>query len=162
MSGLNQFDMDFHPDEDSYESPKELVRRLEKNYGMKFELDAAANIDNRICEYFLNNAMFQEWIIEYPNGYPSIVDVWCNPPHSMNEEFIKRADNQHRRYDMNITMIIPANVIGTTIYHRLIESETKCFVENHPVRHRPIFLKNGRKTKHPSRNSYQSIIWRKK
>lgn len=161
MSGLNLFDANFHPDEDSYETPKELVRRLEKNYGLKFELDAAANFDNKICEHFLNNAMFQEWVIKHSISF-SVVDVWCNPPHSMNEEFIKRAYTQHRRYGMNICMIIPANVTGTTMYHRLIENETECFVENHPVKGRPIFLKNGRKTKYPSRNSYRSIVWRKK
>lgn len=161
MSGLNEYDMEFHPDEDSYETPRALVDRMASNYGMKFELDVAANEQNKKCEHFLNNAMFQEWVIKHSISF-SVVDVWCNPPHSMNEEFIKRANLEHKRKNMNIVMIIPANVTGTKTYQKLIENETECFVENHPLKGRPVFLKNDRKTKNPSRNSYRIIVWRKK
>ncbi len=160
LSTLKEFDKDEFPDEDSYETPWEMLKRFERNYKMNFILDAAARLYNTKCTYFLDNAMFQEWAV--PVLEPKVVDVWCNPPHSMTEKFIRRANIQHNKYNFNAVMIVPANVNGTTTFQRLIENETECFVENHPVDGRPIFLKNGRKTKHPSRNSYTSIVWRKK
>lgn len=159
MSTLKEFDNDELFDEDSYETPWELFNRLKKNYGMNFVLDAAARLHNTRCIYFLNNAMFEEWIVKELANY---VDVWCNPPHTKTEEFIRRADSQHKKYNINIVMIVPSRLNGTKVWHQLIENETECFVENHPVKGRPHFLKNGKKTKHPPRNAYICIIWRKK
>lgn len=89
-------------------------------------------------------------------------DVWYNPPHSLNEEFIKRDDAQHKEHNINICMIIPTNCQSMSTWHRLIENETIIITENHPILKRPKFFKLGRKTKHPSRNAYRVIIWRKK
>ena len=150
---LKAYDIEDQPDEDSYETPDDLYKRLESQYGMFFQLDAAATLENKKCESYIPNAMF--------NGWGFGVDVWCNPPHSMNEEFIRRADAQHKKHNINIVMIIPANVIGTKAWHELIENETITITENHPLKGRPNFLKLGRKTKHPSRNSYVIIVWRK-
>ncbi len=156
---LKTFDVEDQPDEDSYETPQDMFERLQKNYGMNFGLDAAAKEYNSKCnDSFLNNAMIQSW----KNPFSlAIVDVWCNPPHSMNEEFIRRADAEHKRLNINIVMIVPANVVGTKTWHELIETETHTITENHPLKGRPKFLKLGRKTKHPSRNSYVIIVWRK-
>lgn len=159
---LKSFDSLDQPDEDSYETPMDMFERLQSQYGMKFELDVATNSQpneyyNSKCYHHLDNAMFQEWVIE---NWKVKEDVWCNPPHSMNEEFIRRADAQHKKHNINIVMIVPANVVGTKTWHELIETETKCMVENHPLKGRPKFLKLGRKTKHPSRNSYVIIVWR--
>lgn len=157
---MKNFDDQPPPDEDSYETPRELFERLEKQYGMKFRLDAAAKAWNTKCCDFLTNAMYQEWLGGVNDTF--FEDVWCNPPHSMNDEFIQRAEAQFLKHNINIVMIVPANVIGTTTWHELIENETTVFRENHPVKGRPKFLKNGKKTKHPSRNSYTCIVWRKK
>ena len=155
---LKTFDNQPPPNEDSYETPPELYERLQEQYEMNFQLDAAAVGYNSKCPDFLASALFQEW----NRSKDDIVDVWCNPPHSMNEEFIRRAELQHIKHNINIVMIIPANVVGTKTWHELIENETTVFRENHPVKGRPKFLKHGRQTKHPSRNSYVSIVWRRK
>ncbi len=155
---LKEFDDQPPPDEDSYETPPELFERLELQYNMDFDLDTAAKEYNTKCDYYLDNSMFQEWVRD--RGYR--VDVWCNPPHSMNEEFIRRAEAQYLKHNINIVMIVPANVIGTKTWHELIENELKTFRENHPIKGRPKFQKNGKNTKHPSRNSYTVIVWRKK
>ena len=160
MSELKEFDDLVDPDEDSYETQPKLVKHLEKLYNLKFELDAAATDKNTICDYYLFNALYQEWILHPLSN--KRVDVWCNPPHSLNEEFVRRAHAMWIKYNINICVLIPQNTCSAGYYHELIESETRCFVENHPLLKRPTFLKNGRKTKHGSRNAYQVIIFRKK
>lgn len=134
--------------------------RFCNNYKIKPELDAAANAQNSKCgENFLTNALFEEWTLK--DG--TVVDVWCNPPHSMTPEFIRRADNQHKKYNMNILMIIPTNTESSEVFHEVIEDEFVCKVENHPIRKRLRFLKHGfKKTKFSSRNAYRAIIWRAK
>ena len=155
MIGMNEFKMiddREEPNEDSYETDPKLFRRLEKQYKLNFKLDAFARDYNKLCDKFLSDALHDEWI-------PG--DVWCNGPHSINEECIRRADAQHRKHNINICMIIPTNVQSSKVWHQLIENETTIFVENHPLLGRPNFRKRGRKTLFPSRNAYRVIIWRK-
>ena len=161
--GLRSFDDLEEPDEDSYETDPKLITRMEKNYNLYFELDAAAKDYNTQCPSFLTDALHEEWIINSPNiSYQVKKDVWCNPPHSLNEEFIMRADAQHKKYNINICMVIPTNCQSMPTWHKLIESETKIITENHPLLKRPSFFKRGRKTKFSSRNAYRVIVWRKK
>lgn len=158
--GFKEFDDLIEPDEDSYETDPKLFERMEKNYNLHFDLDAAAKDYNTKCLRFLDDALHQEWLALDPIG--KSVDVWCNHPHSLNEEFINRADAQHKKHNINICMIIPTNCQSMTTWHKLIESETKIITENHPLLKRPTFFKRGRKTSFPSRNAYRVIIWRKK
>lgn len=155
-SGLVEFDDTVEPDEDSYETDPKLIERFEKQYDLKFELDAAARDYNKICENYLDDALYQEWLSRCVH-----VDVWCNPPHSLNEEFIKRADAMHKKYNINICMIVPANCQSMPTWHLLIENELAVITENHPILKRPKFFKNGKPTKHSSRNAYRVIVWRK-
>lgn len=154
---LKEIDDRIEPDEDSYETDPELIKRFEKQYNLKFLLDAAARRYNTQCPVFLSDALHQEWLADSEK-----VDVWCNPPHSLNEEFIKRADAQHKKHNINICMIVPTRCQSMPTWHKLIESETEIITENHPILKRPKFFKNGRKTKFPSKNAYRVIIWRKK
>lgn len=150
------------PDEDSYETACSLVSRMETNYNLRFELDAAAKDYNTKCPHYLTDALHQEWVITNPvTAEIRKVDVWLNGPHSLNEQFIKRADAQHKKHNINICMIVPTNCQSMPTWHRLIENETKVITENHPLLKRPVFYKRGRKTKHSSRNAYRVIIWRK-
>lgn len=145
--------------DDEFWTQIELKERLCKNYKINPKLDAAANEQNKKCDEFLDNALFQEWTLK--DG--TVVDVWCNPPHSMTEEFIRRADAQYRKYNMNILMIFPTNVESSIAFHEIIEDELTVKVENHPIFKRPRFLKHGfKKTKFSSRNAYRAIIWRSK
>lgn len=133
--------------DDEFWTPKDLYDKLCGLYNIQPTLDAAANSQNTKCDMFLTNALFQEWG-EYHQ-------VWCNPPHSKTLEFIERAENQHKKYGIRIIMIVPANVISTKIWHRYIENKR----EYHAVEGRPKFLKHGKPSKFPSRNSYIVILW---
>src|SRR3989304_5372198 len=97
MSELKNIDDRIEPDEDSYETDPKLIERFQKQYNLNFQLDAAARKNNSVCNLFLEDALHQEWGMSF--------DVWCNPPHSKNEEFIKRADAQHKKHNINICMI---------------------------------------------------------
>lgn len=145
--------------DDDFWTPIDLYQRLCKLYSLNPQLDVAATIINKKCSFFLDNALFQEWILQ--DG--SRVDIWCNPPHSMTEEFIRRADSQYRKYNLNIIMIVPSNTESTKVWSDLIETDYSDIVENHRVEGRPRFLQHGNtKTKFSSRNAYRVLIWRKR
>jgi phage N-6-adenine-methyltransferase len=146
--------------DDDFWTPLELYERLCKLYDIHPKLDVAASSKNTKCEAWLENAMFEEWIIPLPNGL-FVSEVWCNPPHSMTEEFIRRADSQHKKYNINIMMIVPSNTESTKVWSELIENDYEDLVENHRVEGRPRFLQHGNtKTKFSSRNAYRVLIWR--
>lgn len=149
--------------DDEFWTPIELYDKLCKLYKITPELDAAANNENSKCEgNYLTNALFEEWILNTTQNIQP-VDVWCNPPHSLTEEFIRRADSQHKKYNINIMMIVPTNVESSQVWTDIIEDDYNDKVENHRVYKRPRFLKHGfKKTKFSSRNAYRVIIWRKK
>jgi len=155
LSELKEFD-DTISDEDEYETPQELYEKLCQKYQINPLLDAAANANNTKCQFFLGDALHTQWTLG--DKYPEIVDVWCNPPHSRTEEFVKRADNQWQKYNINIIMIIPANTMSSNFWHECIEGIT----EYHAIKGRPTFLKNGKPTKFNSRNAYVCVIWRKR
>jgi len=158
---LKEFDDRINPDEDSYETEPKLVKHFAEIYNLDFKLDVSATYENRKCFSYISkeeNALLTEWKIVDPN---ECVDVWCNHPHSLNEEFLRRANAQWMKHNINICMLIPANTMSTDYYKELIENETEYFIENHPVQPRPKFLKNGRPVKMGSRNAYQVLIWRK-
>jgi hypothetical protein len=123
-------------------------------YDVHPKLDAAANEDNTKCDFFLTNALFEEWTLPAQE----IADVWCNPPHTKTLQFITRAHYQHKKHGMNVMMIVPANTMSTEVWHKYVEGQ----VEYHGVEGRPRFLKHGVPSKFPSRNAYVVILWRKK
>jgi len=143
--------------DDDFWTPIELYERLCKLYDIHPVLDVAASEINKKCDLFLDNALFQEWNV--PTGFA----VWCNPPHSMTEEFIRRADSQHKKYGIIIMMIVPSNTESAKVWSELIENDYEDLVENHRVEGRPRFLQHGNtKTKFSSRNAYRVLIWGKK
>ena len=116
-------------------------------------MDVACTDENCKTEYKLPNisALDIDWI----NTYKS--DVWCNPPHSLNEEFVKKAYEQWDKHNINIMMILPANAMCTNYAENWIEP----FAEYHPINRRFCkFLYKGEK-KDSSRNGYFVVIWRK-
>jgi hypothetical protein len=85
------------------------------------------------------------------------LDVWCNPPHSKTEDFVRKAFEQWKKHNINIMMIIPANSMCTNYAEECIVPHA----EYHPINRRFCkFLING-KTKDHARNGYFVVIWRK-
>ena len=143
-------------DDDNYETPRELFRELCIKYGIEPITDVCADSNNSKCVNWITkeeNALLTEWNTTSKAPH----DIWANPPGSLQLKFIERAESQYLKHNINILMIVPANCVSTEVWHRLIEDKR----EYHAVKGRPVFLKNGRKTKFPSRNSYVCIVWRR-
>ena len=146
---------------DEWETPKKLYDHLWRKYKLKPRLDVACQCDvdigkhNSKCYegWFKNhNALTHDWIADEGK-----VDVWCNPPHSKNEEFVKKAHNEWAKHNINIMMILPANALCTNYAENWIDP----FAEYHPINRKFCkFLYKGEK-KDSSRNGYFVVIWRK-
>jgi len=139
---------------DEWETPQELIDYLCEKYKITIRLDVACTDKNSKCVYGYFDALNKEWY--GPNS--ESFDVWCNPPHSKNEEFVKKAYDQWVKHNINIMMILPANSMCTNYADNWIES----FAEYHPINRKFCkFLYKGEK-KDSSRNGYFVVIWRKK
>jgi len=145
---------------DEWETPDELYQHLCEKYNIHPEYDVAAIDGNSKCMYLIDkeqDSFVKEWGIQSDIQFPNKADVWCNPPHSKNEEFVKRAYDQWVKHNINIMMILPANALCTNYAENWIEP----FAEYHPInRSLCKFLYHG-KTKDSSRNGYFVVIWRK-
>lgn len=131
---------------DEWETPDELYQYLVDKYDISPSLDVASNEYNTKCLFRLKNGLTDEWV------YTS----WCNPPHSLNEEFVKRAYDQWVKHNITIMMILPANSLCTNYAENWIEP----FAEDHPINRKFCkFLYKGQK-KDSSRNGYRVVIWR--
>lgn len=153
MSELKEFD-DGIFDEDEYETPKKLYEELCTKYNIQPSLDVAANQENKKCyEWFGPDLRKDSLKINWNYNR----DVWCNPPHSKTEQFVRKAHKEWQEGNINIIMIIPTNTMSSRFWHECIEG----IAEYHAVEGRPRFLKNGRPSIFNSRNAYVCVLWRK-
>lgn len=160
--------MKIYDTSDDWGTPRQLYDGLIGKYSIFPQLDVAASYETRKCKsYFTKefNALINDWILrETPTNttikreITSKVDVWCNPPHTLTKEFVEKAYEQWLKFNINIMMIIPANSMCTKYAEKCIGN----FTEYHPIYGRPQFLKEGKVSDYPSRNSYFVVIWRKK
>lgn len=133
---------------DEYETPDYLIAQLASQYGVFPEMDVACNQLNCKTKLSLMDGLQEEW---------DLGDVWCNPPHSLTKEFVLRADEQWKKHNINIMMIIPANAVTSNYFHQVIDN-----VEYYPIKGRITFLVDGKPSSYPARNGYFVILWRKR
>lgn len=140
--------------DDEYETPDELFNFLCIKYNIYPDTDVCATDDNSKCSGYVDREMdcLRHEFQYHDDG------LWCNPPHSMTKQFVKKMCEQWKKYNIPIMMIIPANSMCTSYAKECIEGKA----EYHPIFGRPQFLKGGKLSKFPSRNSYFVVIWRKK
>jgi len=155
MSELKEFDDTVH-DENEYETPEELYTKLCNTYLIHPYLDVGANKENSKCHWYNDDAFNGDWII-HDSLEMKVQDIWCNPPHDETGAFVKKADEQWGKYNMNIMMIVPANAICAHYFDDILQQP---FVEHYRISGRITFLRNGKPAKFPSRNSYFVVIWR--
>ncbi len=144
---------DTKKDEDEYETPSKKYYDLCLKYSINPKLDVAATRENRKCEMYLEkkeDGLKCNWMS----------DVWCNPPHSKTEAFVKKANIQHTIFNINIMMIVPANAICAHFFDLVFN--TNPMVEYHRIPGRIRFLQHGKAAPSCSRNGYFVVIWRKR
>ena len=145
-------------DSDEWETPKELYESLCYKYGIFPTVDICADEKNKKCNLWKEDSLEIPWgLYSFEDGFGVVADIWCNPPHSKTEDFVRKACKEWIKHNINIMMIIPANSICTKYGEECIEPHA----EYHPIFFRPKFLRYG-ELKDPSRNSYFVVIWRKR
>jgi phage N-6-adenine-methyltransferase len=95
-------------DKNFWRTPPEVFAMLNKQYG-PFTLDAAANEENHLCEYWYGpgskypDALAEAW------GGSGLVRVFCNPPYNKTAEFIKKAHDEAVAGNIrSATLLVPA------------------------------------------------------
>ena len=89
------------PERDSWATPRNLISRLEREFGQRFDLDVCASIKNRVCDRFFDreqDGLQQDWDGSF---------VWVNPPYSQKNEFIAKA-HQAAKKGAKIAILLPA------------------------------------------------------
>lgn len=138
-------------DQDEWETPLDVFDFLCWYHHLFPKLDVCADLVNTKCgEYFnkADNALIRDWV----------KDVWCNPPHSLTDEFVKKAQSQWDKNNINILMIVPANAIGAHYFDKIFDTKSATY---HRYSGRIKFTQHGIE-KSSSRNGYFSVVWRKK
>jgi phage N-6-adenine-methyltransferase len=85
---------------DYWHTPPELFLALDQEF--HFDLDAAANAENRLCTRWIDeaeNALEAGWFGRA---------VWCNPPYSQMGAFVRRAWDQCQHQQNTVVLLIPA------------------------------------------------------
>lgn len=138
---------------DEWETPRELYDELCNRYKINPAFDVAATSQNTLC---VNYKTKEDEIDGLQCNW--IQDTWVNPPHSLNEEFVRKAYEQNQKNNTNVIMILPCNAMSAEYWHDCIEKKA----EYHPIKGRIRFLIDGKLSKFASRNAYVAVIWRKK
>jgi phage N-6-adenine-methyltransferase len=139
--------------DDEWETPDNLYALCCNIAGFVPDTDVCATDDNSKCIGYVDKEMD---CLKHDFKYHD-EGLWCNPPHSMTKQFVLKMHEQWLKHNIPILMIVPANSICTKYFESIYND-----VEIYPIFGRPKFLKDGKPSKYPSRNSYFVVIWRKK
>ncbi len=137
-----------------WETPDKLYDMLCNQYQIKPTLDVCATKDNTKCYSYLHKPLSLSDASWKTN--PSIKAVWCNPPHKLNEQFVKKAYNTWFNDNITVMMILPANAICTNYAEDYILDSAEYYPINRSYCR---FLHEGKETD-GSRNGYFVVIWR--
>lgn len=124
----NTVDTMFSSKSDEWSTPKAFYAKLDQEFN--FTWDAAASFDNNMVGlanphgYFgpdqrvpaYRNALTAQW------QHRSWGTIWCNPPHSMCKEFVKKA-SEAAQLGSKVVMLIPSRT-DTRYFHDYIWDQT--------------------------------------
>jgi len=147
---LREYDETILKEDDEYETPIELFETLCLVHRITPFIDVCATEENTKCASYLSkedNALFRNWP----------VDAWCNPPHSLTEEFVRKAEMEWRSNDISILMIVPANAIGAHFFDYIFDNN---HAKYYRISGRPRFLQHGKPAPNSSRNGYFVVVWK--
>jgi phage N-6-adenine-methyltransferase len=135
---------------DEYETPDDVFNELCKKYNVTPILDVCTTRKMSKCKkFFTKDATSKNWTHS----------VWCNPPHSKTGDFVKKADAEWKRNNIDIMMLVPANSICAAYFDDILE---KGHATYYRLSGRIRFLVEGKPSEFPSRNAYFIVIWRSK
>ena len=118
---------------DDWATPQYLFNQL--NDIFNFNLDVACNDSNAKCTRAFRHDSGYDGLKEKWSGR-----VWCNPPFSKKNEWIKKAHDEIESENCSVcVMILPLNSISAAFFHDYIEGKHYYQV----LRNRVSFLNNG-------------------
>jgi len=136
---------------DEWETPSETYHHLCEIYRVNPQVDVACTTLNCKCsEGYYADQNIDGLTIDWTKT------VWCNPPHSETEKWVRKAHEQWQNHNVTVMMTLPANSMSSRYWHDCIEGKA----EYHAVKGRLRFLKDGKPTSNLSRNAYVCVIWR--
>lgn len=106
----NKLRAHFSSESDEWETPQAFFDDLDDDN--HFTLDVAANAENHKCERYYtkeDDGLSQPW-----DGV-----VWCNPPYSEVEKWVRKADQECRDNGTRTIMLLPART-DTKWFHDFI------------------------------------------
>ncbi len=113
---------------DEWYTPKSIVDIFTKgNYDNW--MDPATN------EFIANKHGFKKFYTIHDNGLNQRWEgnVWCNPPFSLKDEFIKKAREYVDTTDNKVFMLLPAS-LETKIWHSYILGKAKIYIPNRRIK----------------------------
>jgi len=137
---------------DEYETPDETFEWICKHFNIYPELDVCAQYGtNKAAKFYSpeEDGLSHPW---------KVWNVWCNPPHSKTKEFALKADAEWVQNNINIMMLVPANAVCAKYFSNIFN---KGHAKYYRYEGRIRFLVDGVPSKHPSRNAYFVVVWRK-
>jgi len=111
----------------SLATPIDIFKLCCKIWNLKPTLDVCATRINTKCLYYFtekDDALSRYWIpinyqgdINNPNHTFNKV-IWCNPPHEQTKEFVIKAHEQWKYYNLDIIMLIPINCMTSNYFKK--------------------------------------------
>lgn len=100
---------------DDWETPENVFDELNKEFN--FQLDAAADKKNRLCEVYFDKRL--EGALSDKSDWSNkgkISSVFVNPPYSMMREFVKKGYEESLSKKITVVMLI-ASRTDTKVFH---------------------------------------------
>ena len=139
------------PLSDEWETPPTVFESICEQHGTSPSVDVCASEGMQKCSKYFTpkiDGLSQEWVLS----------SWVNPPHSDTKSWLQKADSEHEKHGIEITMLIPANATCALYAEQYLEKED---VTVHRYYGRIRFWQNGKPSKDQSRNAYNVIVWKK-
>jgi len=136
---------------DEWETPLDVFDFICKKHGTNPSVDVCASTGMQKCRKYFSpkvDGLKQEWVLS----------SWVNPPHSQTKLWLAKADSEHAKHGIEITMLIPANATCALYAEKYLEKED---VTVHRYYGRIRFWQGGKPSKDMSRNAYNVIIWKR-
>lgn len=130
---------------DAWETPRQLVVDFCKKWQIPFpQLDVACTSKNKVCKFGFEIDKGVDGLHESWKPYKKIKVVFCNPPYSGVEQWIRKALYQHQIHNLTI-ILLTFNKTDTGWFHELIKPKRQRGELIHDEIHKRVkFLWNGK------------------
>jgi phage N-6-adenine-methyltransferase len=110
----------FSSNSDEWTTPNELIKKLKTVF--KFELDAAATDQNKICKMHYD-------VMTDGLKHPWTSWTWCNPPYSHVAEWLEKAHDEFYNFAANSVTLVPSRTDTIAWHEHVLGKAFVCFVK---------------------------------